>query len=89
MRLFNLHPGPIDTQMTRDGGLKEAGVKVAWTPPEVPAGVCVWLTSPDAEFLRGRWISANWKVDELVQRKDEIVKNNLLKTAFTAKFTNL
>lgn len=52
---------------------------------QLPAGVCLYLASPRADFLRGRWISANWRVDELEARKTEIMSENLLKTGFMAK----
>lgn len=50
------------------------------------AGVSLYLTTPQAEFLRGRFISANWAVDDLEAQKDEIVKQNLLTTYIRAKF---
>ncbi len=42
---------------------------------------CVWLSSKqeDVMFLNGRFLSANWDVDELLHRKDEIVQKDLLK----------
>jgi hypothetical protein len=52
----------------------------------LPAGVIAFLTTPRAEFLRGRWLSANWSVDELESRKNEIVKQDLLKMGIKAQF---
>lgn len=40
----------------------------------------VWLTSPEAEFLRGKYLWANWDVDELKARRDEIQAPNKLVT---------
>jgi hypothetical protein len=37
----------------------------------------VWLASPEAEFLKGKFVWVNWDVDELKARADEI-KNSLL-----------
>lgn len=31
----------------------------------MPAGAAVWLASPEATFLHGRFIWASWDVDEL------------------------
>lgn len=56
-----------------------------WTEAALSGGVILWLTTPSADFLRGRWISVNWNVTELEQRKDSIVSQNLLKTAFNAQ----
>lgn len=45
----------------------------------LPGGFCVWLASPEAEFLKGRFVWANWDVEELKSRAEEIQKNDLLK----------
>ena len=44
---------------------------------ELSGGVVLFLTTPEADFLRGRWVSANWKVDELVELQETIVKEHL------------
>jgi hypothetical protein len=31
-----------------------------------------WVVSDEAKFLNGRFVAANWDVEELLQRKDEI-----------------
>ncbi|KAF8856273.1 hypothetical protein BDZ45DRAFT_594436, partial [Acephala macrosclerotiorum] len=36
---------------------------------------CVWLASPEADFLNGRFVWANWDVEELKERKEEILGN--------------
>lgn len=33
----------------------------------------IWLASEPAGFMNGRYISLNWSVDELLERKEEIV----------------
>jgi len=30
----------------------------------------VWITSPEAEFLRGKFVWSNWDVEELMSKKD-------------------
>ena len=42
---------------------------------------CVWLSSrpEDVMFLNGRFLSANWDVEELLHREKEIVQKDLLK----------
>jgi hypothetical protein len=32
---------------------------------ELPGNFAVWAASPEAEFLHGRFVWANWDVDEL------------------------
>ena len=46
----------------------------------LPAAFAVWLTTPKADFLKGRMVWCNWDVDELMAKKKEIVEHNLLKT---------
>jgi hypothetical protein len=37
----------------------------------LPAGFNVWLASPEARFLKGKFLWSNWDVDELkAQAKD-------------------
>lgn len=38
---------------------------------ELPANAMVWLCSPEADFLRGRTIWANWDVNELKEKSKE------------------
>lgn len=38
----------------------------------------VWLCSDKADFLHGRMVWANWDVDEMVAKKEEIVSKDLL-----------
>jgi hypothetical protein len=35
----------------------------------------VWSIRLDGHFLNGRFVHANWDVDELKAKKDEILKN--------------
>lgn len=43
-------------------------------------GSCtIYLSGSAADFLRGRFIVANWDVDELVKYKDAIINDGLLK----------
>ena len=86
IRCFSIHPGAVDTELLheleRKMGLR---LRWRWTDPLLTGAAALWLTTPRAEFLRGRWISVNWRMDELEARKEEIVDQNLLKFAFNAK----
>ena len=53
---------------------------------ELVGGTAVFLATPAATFLSGRFVSANWDVDELVARKDEIVSKDLLKVVLSGEF---
>jgi hypothetical protein len=35
----------------------------------------VWLASPQAEFLNGRFVWANWDVEELLQLKEKVAQD--------------
>jgi hypothetical protein len=45
---------------------------------ELPGQFCVWLASKEARFLRGKFLWANWDVEELMQRAEEIRNSKLL-----------
>lgn len=40
----------------------------------------VWAASREAAFLKGKYVFANWDAEELMARKDEIVRDKLLET---------
>lgn len=42
-------------------------------------GVSVYLSHPHADFLSGRFLDSRWDIDQVVERKEEIVQNDLLK----------
>jgi hypothetical protein len=39
----------------------------------------VWLTKERRQWLGGRFLYANWDVEELVKKEDEVVSGDLLK----------
>lgn len=45
----------------------------------LPAHFFVWLASREAEFLKGKFVWANWDVDDLKARADEIKDSLLLR----------
>lgn len=53
--------------------------KFALDKPLLAGGTAVWLASAQAHFLTGRSVSANWDMDEMVLRKDAILKDDQLK----------
>lgn len=46
---------------------------------DLPADFSVWLASAESDFVRGRMTWANWDVDDLKAKKDEILNGDLLK----------
>lgn len=45
---------------------------------ELAASFIVWSASPEAEFLKGKFIWSNWDVDELIAKKEKIASSNVL-----------
>lgn len=43
---------------------------------------CVWLCQEKRMWLNGRVVSANWDVDELMAKKDDVEEKDLLKLGF-------
>ena len=86
IRCFSIHPGAVNTELLHELERK-MGFKLRWrwSEPLLTGATSLWLTTDRAEFLRGRWMSTNWRMDELEARKGEILKYNLLKLAFNAK----
>ncbi|KAJ5153499.1 uncharacterized protein N7482_009977 [Penicillium canariense] len=54
--------------------------------PELSGCVAVWLASGDKAFLSGRYIAANWNVEELEARKKEIKDGDFLTFGLRGKF---
>ncbi|MCJ1422300.1 hypothetical protein MMC29_000180 [Sticta canariensis] len=58
---------------------KETHDTVFIDSPRLAGGISVYLATSKADFLKGRYIAANWDVTELEERKDEIMEKNLFK----------
>ncbi|KAG6364586.1 hypothetical protein INS49_006188 [Diaporthe citri] len=70
LQVINYHPGVVYA-----GGWEEAGVPDTLLPFDdvsLAGSEAVWLASPEARFLHGRFVWASWDVDEL--KSDEIRK---------------
>ncbi|EXJ86202.1 hypothetical protein A1O1_06572 [Capronia coronata CBS 617.96] len=72
-----LHPGCIQTPISVD--YPPLWDNILTDDISLPGGVCVWLTAEKRGWLSGRYYCANWDVDELLSRKNEIVERDLFK----------
>lgn len=45
---------------------------------KLPAHFYVWLASTETRFLKGKYVWANWDVEELKARAEKIESSNLL-----------
>ncbi|EAT90431.1 hypothetical protein HBI56_049470 [Parastagonospora nodorum] len=92
LRVFCVQPGAVLTDMNRNSGYQEQkeGEGFMWNGrgaallakhdhESLPASFYVWLCSEEAEFLKGRYLWANWDVEELKERKAEILSGEFLK----------
>lgn len=81
VRVFTYHPGYVQTDLTR-ATLPKAWEAYLVDPPELAAGLTLWLATQveKTEFLRGRYVSANWDVDEILERKEDIISKGLFWT---------
>ncbi|TDZ59747.1 Short chain dehydrogenase citE [Colletotrichum trifolii] len=58
-----LHPGIVETAIFTKSGAKAEALPM--DTAQLPAHFTVWLSSPEAAFLNGRSVWANWDVDDL------------------------
>ncbi|KAK9794375.1 hypothetical protein WJX73_000227 [Symbiochloris irregularis] len=77
VRAFAIHPGNVSTGLGRAHPPEFHACLI--DPPDLCVGLCQYLTTSRADFLRGRYVSANWDIPELEERKDEIIEKDLLK----------
>ncbi|KAI4700382.1 hypothetical protein J4E89_011024 [Alternaria sp. Ai002NY15] len=78
----SMHPGLVATDMLREPFRSLFNQD----SPELVGGTAIWLCQEKAKFLSGRFIAANWDVEDLLSRKEEIVKDDLLKLTLKGDF---
>jgi NAD(P)-dependent dehydrogenase (short-subunit alcohol dehydrogenase family) len=76
VKCFSVDPGGVATEL----GLNMPEDRHAYLidSPELSAGFIVWLASGQADWATGRYLSANWDVEELTSLKEEILRDDLL-----------
>jgi hypothetical protein len=47
---------------------------------KLPGDFAVWLAGPEADFLTGRFVWAQWDVDELIGMKEKVAQDPSLLT---------
>ncbi|KAH8690177.1 hypothetical protein BGW36DRAFT_433129 [Talaromyces proteolyticus] len=78
IRAFATHPGIIPTELAKSLG------DAAKDTVELGAGLNLYLASPRADFLRGRYVTANWDIEELEAHQSEILAQNMLRVGILA-----
>ncbi|KAJ8131665.1 hypothetical protein O1611_g1961 [Lasiodiplodia mahajangana] len=65
-----VHPGMVDTDLFRKSGATPDAL--AMDTVNLSAGFILWLTLPEVKFLTGRFVWANWDIDELKGMQEDI-----------------
>jgi NAD(P)-dependent dehydrogenase (short-subunit alcohol dehydrogenase family) len=76
IKCFAIHPGGVSTELGRN--MPEAMHAYLVDDPMLAAGFSVWLCSGQADWAKGRYLSATWDVGELTALKDKIMADDLL-----------
>ncbi|KAI0061663.1 NAD-P-binding protein [Artomyces pyxidatus] len=75
VKIFNVHPGTVATELNVEAAIPFPSVD----PPSLAAAVFVYLTAGKADYLSGRYTSANWDLTEVERDwKEKIVEKNAL-----------
>ncbi|KAL8838116.1 MAG: hypothetical protein Q9170_002257 [Blastenia crenularia] len=70
LSVFHVQPGIVATDMNREAGGTDA---IGFSDDvSLPASFNVWVASPEARFLKGKFLWANWDVDELKAKANAI-----------------
>ena len=83
IKCFAIHPGGVSTELGRS--MPEAMHARLVDLPELAARFAVWLCTGKADWAKGRYLNANWHVEELCALKDEILRDDLLVNRLRAK----
>ncbi|EMR71374.1 putative nad-p-binding protein [Eutypa lata UCREL1] len=74
---FAVHPGGVRTDLSLN--MPAYMHKVLVDEPALPADTLVWLARERRPWLSGRFVSVEWDMRELEERKGEVVERDLLK----------
>ena len=74
---FGIHPGGVATELAlRMPEALHAGLQ---DKPELAGDAMVWLTAERRDWLAGRYVSVNWDAQELLEKREKIEREDLLK----------
>ena len=91
VRAFSTHPGIVLTPMSEGSSLptmdtrkslslnsESCSIADHFHVAKLAAALNLYLASPRAEYLRGRFVTSNWDVAELETHKEEIQSGKML-----------
>lgn len=76
VKCFAVHPGGVATDLGKN--MPDYIHPLLVDEPALPGGFIVWLCSGKADWAKGRYLSAQWDVEELLAMKDEILRDDLM-----------
>lgn len=90
----SIHPGTVDTNIFRGSGAtpesmpmdtrmftcrsNSSRLTLTYRIAQLVAGFILWISKPEAKFLNGRTVWANWDVTELKGMQEDISSSNEL-----------
>ncbi|KAF4153025.1 hypothetical protein CNMCM8927_006240 [Aspergillus lentulus] len=80
MLAYAIHPGGVPTELAM--GIKALQGFLTDTA-ELAGDAMSWLTQERREWLGGRYVSVTWDMEELLQKREEIVREDKLKMRLT------
>ncbi|KAL1794529.1 hypothetical protein ACET3X_007950 [Alternaria dauci] len=78
LSVFHTQPGVVLTEMNISVGGAASFKGVKTDDVSLPASFNLWLSTPEARFLKGKFLWCNWDIDELKSRAKEIESGRLL-----------
>ncbi|KAF4952935.1 hypothetical protein FGADI_6368 [Fusarium gaditjirri] len=78
---ISIHPGGIKTELALN--MPEAMHSHLNDTVELAADTMVWLSRERRDWLSGRFLTVNWDMEELENKRKEILEGNLLKFRMT------
>lgn len=78
MRIYHTQPGVIITEMNLREGGADSFKDIKADDVSLPACFNLWLASPEAAFLKGKFLWCNWDVEELKAQAKEIESSTKL-----------
>lgn len=77
LRIHTFHPGVVLTEKVLQNGMTEDMIET-WDDRSLPSDYSVWLASPQAAWLSGKFTWSSWDVDELKEIKDKILGSSTM-----------
>jgi NAD(P)-dependent dehydrogenase (short-subunit alcohol dehydrogenase family) len=74
---FCVNPGAIKTEITK--GAPETLRNALPDRPDIAGDTIAWLAAERREWLGGRYVSCPWDMEELMNKKEEIIEKDMLK----------